>query len=114
MPRPKAKQPSLAGKAPRGSLPAEMGQSAASSKHDYTVGDGVIWATPSTAGEWTFIGHPCGDRAGKMLVLASSPEIGFEIEADQCSPAGWSDPQRGREYRQRYFRNHSRGLEGNP
>lgn len=37
-----------------------------------------------------------------------------EIEADQCSPAGWSDPQRSQTYRLRYFRNHPRGLEGNP
>ena len=42
------------------------------------------------------IGYPRGDKPGKVLVLASSPEICFEIEADQCSPAGWSDPQRGR------------------
>lgn len=80
----------------------------------YQIGDGVFWATASTAGGWTFIGHPRGDKAGKVLVLASSPEIGFEIEADQCSPAGWHDGDRGRFYRLRYFRNHPRGLEGNP
>jgi hypothetical protein len=86
----------------------------AGSKHAYAIGDGVFWATASTAGTWTFIGHPRGDRTGRVLVLASSPEIGFEIEADQCSPAGWSDPQRGREYRQRCFRSNPRGLKGNP
>ena len=55
----------------------------------YSIGDDVFWATASAAGEWTFVGHPRGDNAGKVLVLASSPEIGFEIDADQCSPAGW-------------------------
>jgi hypothetical protein len=80
----------------------------------YSVGDGVFWATATTAGEWTFIGHPRGDKAGKVLVLARAAEVGFEVDADECSPAGWNDPQRGREYRQRYFRNHPRGLEGNP
>jgi hypothetical protein len=47
-------------------------------------------------------------------VLAMAAEIGFEVDADECSPTGRSNPQRGREYRQRYFRNHPGGLEGNP
>jgi hypothetical protein len=41
-------------------------------------------------------------------------EIGFEVDADECAPTDRSNPQRGREYRQRYFRSHPRGLEGNP
>jgi hypothetical protein len=114
MPRSKAKQPPLVGKAPLGSLPTERGESAASPKNEYSVGDVVFWGMPTTAGEYTFIGHPRGDRAGKVLVLAHSGETGVEIDADECSPTGRSDPQRGREYRQRYFRNHPRGLEGNP
>jgi len=104
----------LVGKAPLGSLPAEKGQSAAASDHDYSVGDVVFCVTPTTAGEYTFIGHPRGDRVGKVLVLAHSGEIGLEVDADECSPTGLSNPQRGREYRQRCFRNHPPGLEGNP
>ena len=71
MRRPKAKSTPLLGKAPLGSLPAEEGQSAASSKHDYSVGDVVSWGTPTTAGEYTFIGHPKGDKDGNVLVLAT-------------------------------------------
>ena len=52
--------------------------------------------------------------AGELLVLAHSAEIGFEVDADECRPTGQSNPRRGREYRQRYFRNHPRGLEGTP
>jgi hypothetical protein len=33
-----------------------------------------------------FIGYPRGDKTGKVVGLASRPEIGFEIAADQCSP----------------------------
>jgi hypothetical protein len=80
----------------------------------YTIGDVVFWGTPTTAGEYTFIGHPTGDKAGKVLVLAMAAEIGFEVVSNECSPTGRSNPQRGREYRQRYFRNNRRGLEGNP
>jgi hypothetical protein len=80
----------------------------------YSVGDVVFWGTPTTAGEYSFIGHPKGAKDGKVLVLAHSGEIGVKIDADECSPTGRSDPQRGREYRQRYFRNHPRGLESNP
>jgi len=41
--------------------------------------------------------------------------IGSTIsDADECSPTGRDNPQRGREYRQRYFRNHPRALESNP
>jgi hypothetical protein len=113
MRRPKAKSTPLVGKAPLGSLPAEKGLSAVI-KHDYSVGDVVFWGTPTTAGEYTFIGHPKGDKVGKVLVLAHSAEIGFEVDADECRPTGQSNPQRGREYRERYFRNHPRDLEGNP
>jgi hypothetical protein len=101
MRRPKAKSTPLVGKAPLGSLPAEKGLSAVS-KHDYSVGDVVFWGTPTTAGEYTFIGHPKGDKAGKVLVLVHSAEIGFEVDADECRPTGSSNPQRGREYRQRF------------
>jgi hypothetical protein len=112
MPKPKVKSTPLVGKAPLGSLPAAGGQSAASSKTVYSIGDVVFWGTPTT--EYTFIGHPKGDKAGNVLVLAHSGELGVEIDADECSPTGRSNPQRGREYRQRYFRNHPGGLEGNP
>ena len=60
----------------------------------YQVGDTVYWGTPITAGEYTFIGHPRGDKAGKVLVLAHSAEIGFEVDADECAPTGLSNPQR--------------------
>jgi hypothetical protein len=80
----------------------------------YAIGDTVFWATASTTGEYTFIGHPKGDTDGKVLVLAIGAEIGFEVDADECSPTGRSNLQRAREYRQRYFRNHPGGLEGNP
>jgi hypothetical protein len=62
----------------------------------------------------TFIGHPKGDKAGKILVLAHSGEVGQEVDADECAPTDRSNPQRGREYRLRYFTNHPGGLEGNP
>jgi hypothetical protein len=93
-----------------------MAQAAALSmgKATYQIGDTVFWGTPTTAGEYCFIGHPRGDKAGKVLVLAMAAEIGFEVDADECAPTGNSNPQRGREYRLRYFRNHPRGLEGNP
>lgn len=32
---------------------------------EYSVGDVVFWGTPTTAGEYTFIGHPKGDKAGR-------------------------------------------------
>ena len=55
----------------------------------YKVGDIVFWATTSAAGEYTVIGHPNGDKAGKVLVQAHSGEISVEIDADECSP-NWS------------------------
>src|SRR5688572_28471283 len=113
MRRPKAKSTPLVGRAPLGSLPAEKGLSAVSAKHDYNIADVVFWGTPTTAGEYTFIDHPKGDKPGKVLVLAHSAEIGFEVDADECRPTGSSISQRGREYRMRYFRNHPGGLEGN-
>jgi hypothetical protein len=47
-------------------------------------------------------------------MLAHSGEVGVEIDAHKCSPTGRNNPHRGQEYRQRYLRNHPRGLEGNP
>ena len=85
--KPAAKQP--VEKAPLGSLPPESGRSAAD--HHYTVGDVVFWSTASAAGEYTFIGHPKGDKAGSVLALAHSAEVGFEVDADECSPTGRSD-----------------------
>ena len=85
------------GKAPLKSLPAAGGQSAASSKTDYSIGDVVFWGTSTTTGEYTFIGHPKGDKEGNVLVLAMAAEVGFEVDADECSPTGRSNPQRGRD-----------------
>ena len=39
--------------------------------HIYKIGDLVFWATASSAGAHAFIGHPRGDKAGKVLVLAT-------------------------------------------
>ena len=39
----------------------------------YAIGDGVFWATASTVGEWTFIGHPRGDKAGKVWFWPPAP-----------------------------------------
>jgi hypothetical protein len=68
-------------KTPLGNLPEEKGQSATTPKHIYSIGDGVFWVLPSSAGEWTFIGHPKCDKAGKILLLARSGEIGIEVDA---------------------------------
>jgi hypothetical protein len=38
---------------------------------DYSVGDTVFWGAPTT-GEYTFIGHPRGDKRGKVLVLTAN------------------------------------------
>jgi hypothetical protein len=60
-PQAKAARKQLVGKAPLGSLPARKVRSAASSKNEYGVGDVVFWGTPTTAGEYTFIGYPKGE-----------------------------------------------------
>ena len=52
----------------------------------YSVGDVVFWGTLTTAGEYTFIGHPKGDKAGKVLVLAHSGEIGFRCLPGTIAP----------------------------
>lgn len=39
----------------------------------YAIGDGVFWATASTAGEWTFIGHPRGEIRGQGLGSGVQP-----------------------------------------
>ena len=70
--------------------------------------------THTTAGVYTFIASPEATAPARCWVLAHSGEVGVEIDADECAPTGRSNPRRGREYRQRYFRNHPRGLVGNP
>lgn len=104
----------LIAKAPLRRLPTRSGQRAGSSKSDYNIGDVVFWGTPTNAGEFTFIGHPKGDTECKILVLAMAAEVGFEVDADECAPTRRSNPQLGREYRQRCFRNHPGALSGNP
>jgi hypothetical protein len=59
----------------------------------YSVGDLVFWGTPTTAGEFTFIGHPKGDKDGKVLVLALSGKIGFDVDADENAYPGVPGPQ---------------------
>jgi hypothetical protein len=46
----------------------------------HQVGDTVFWATVSTAGEFTFIGHPKGDKKRKVLVLTNSAMTGEEFD----------------------------------
>ena len=46
---------------------------------DYSVGDVVFWGTPTTAGEYTFIGHPKGDKGGKVLVLAMAQKLALKL-----------------------------------
>jgi hypothetical protein len=107
MPRPKAvKGKALVGKAPLGSLPEEVAQTAAGSKHDCQVGDIVFWATASAAGEYTVIGHPRGQP--NVMVFAG----GGEVDTEDCRPTGRSAPQHARQYRMRYLKEHPGALEG--
>ena len=80
----------------------------------YKVGDIVFWATASTVGNTPLSATRRATKRAKVLVLAHSGEISVEIDADECSPTSRSNPQHGRGYRQRYFRNRPGGLEGNP
>jgi hypothetical protein len=75
---------------------------------DYGVGDIVFWATPTTAGEYTVIGHP----KGKPHVLVF--EGGGEVDAELCQPTGRRAPGRARKYRVRYIQEFPGKLEGNP
>lgn len=82
--------------------------------HRYKVGDLVFWSTPSAAGEYTFIGHPKGDKAGRYLVLvigSLGKEDTFAVEARQCAPASGRDPKLGRAFRRRYLQKNPTGLE---
>ena len=47
--------------------------------HNYKIGDVVFF----------------GDKGGKILVLAHSGEVGHQVDADECSPTGRNNPQRG-------------------
>jgi hypothetical protein len=70
----------------------------------YKIGDSVFWVLRSTSGDGYFIGHrkTGGD---KILILATSAEVGVEIDAENCRPTGRAYPDTGREYRLRYARN---------
>jgi hypothetical protein len=105
--------PSIIAGGPRAEVTRRCGRIGSTSRSEHWLRQRIKLAM-SCSGAHTFIGHPKGDHAGKVLVLAHSGEVGVEIDADECSPSGRGNPQRGRAYRQRYFRNHPRGLEGNP
>jgi hypothetical protein len=81
----------------------------------YQTGDIVFLSLSgnTVSGEAVFIGHPRGDKSGRVLVLATAADAVFEVDAENCSPTGRGDPE-GKEYRQHFLRNHPRGLEGNP
>jgi len=50
----------------------------------------------TTAGEYTFIGHPKDRQAGKVLMLALAAEVGFEVDADECSLDRSKEPASGK------------------
>jgi len=82
--------------------------------HRYKIGDVVFWSTASAAGDYTFIGHPKGDKTGRYLVLvigSIGKEDAFAVEARQCAPAGGRDPKLGRAFRRRYLQKNPSGLE---
>ena len=54
------------------------------------------------------------EKSGKILVLALGAEIGFEVDAQDCSPTGRSDGIRASSFASGILRSHPRGLEGNP
>jgi hypothetical protein len=58
----------------------------------------VFWATPTVAGEYLVIGYL--KDAPDVLVFDNEGEV----LAKAYQPTGLSNPQRGREYRLRYFR----------
>jgi hypothetical protein len=74
----------------------------------FKVGDIVFWATPTTAGEYTIIGHPKDQP--HVLVFAG----GGEVDADLCQPTGRRDPEGARKYRMRYINQFPGKLEGQP
>ena len=63
----------------------------------YQIGDVVFYSLSghTVAGEATFIGHPKGDKSSKVLVLALAAEVGFEVDADECSATGRQQPAAG-------------------
>jgi hypothetical protein len=42
------------------------------------------------------------EKSGKILVLPLGAEIGFEVDAQDCSPTDRSDRHQGERFRQRY------------
>ena len=72
----------------------------------FKVGDIVFWGTPTTAGEYTVIGHP----KGKLHVLVF--EGGGEVDAKDCQPTGRRAPVRADKYRRRHIDEFPGKLEG--
>jgi hypothetical protein len=70
----------------------------------YRVGDILRWAFGTFVGEAYFIGNLARDAEGRFVVLATSAEVGIEIEARDCNTTGRSSPSHGSLYRQRYAR----------
>jgi hypothetical protein len=58
----------------------------------YTVGDLVFWGMPTTAEEYT---SSEGRHRRQAFELAYSGDVAFEVDGDECSPTGLSNPQRG-------------------
>lgn len=79
----------------------------------YQIGDIVQWVLGNTTGEGFFIGHPKDDKKELVLVLATTGEVGVEIDADNCHPTGRSYSAVGRKYRLRYLRQFPGKLKGN-
>ena len=69
------------------------------------VGDIVLWATASAAGEQTVTGHAKGKH---VLVF----EGGTEVDAELCEPTGLRAPVRAQKYRRRYLEELPGKLEG--
>jgi hypothetical protein len=88
------------------------------SEAKYQIGDIVQWALSRwafgrTATESFFIGYLRADTMNRVLILATAAEVGFEIDAEHCSPTGRNDPSQGKHYRDRYARQRPGRLRSN-
>jgi len=48
----------------------------------------AFWILGLASGEAVFVGDPKMGKSGKVLILATDPEIGFEIDAEDCRRTG--------------------------